>query len=478
MTSSRACSARCRTLNAETPSKFRRTRDRDRTGSSEFFNNCGGLAAVIARAAGPLYACRPMTSLQASGVSVGGVRFLGRRGVYARLLARGGLLLMVTLGLYRFWLMTDVRRFLWSNTEIDGETLEYAGTPFELLLGFLVAVALLVPIYAGFFLAALDLGLLGELTGFGAFLALAVLGQFAIYRARRYRLTRTIFRGLRFTQDGSAWVYALRAVAWWLATLFTCGLAYPFQVASLERYKMRHTFYGTLPGRFAGAGWKLLLRGLPLWLLIVAPLALTIGAFVEVVDWGALADAVGQGGDDLTARIEGGNPALGEVIVFAMLMCALSALLAALLYPVFQTVVLRWWTSGLRFGGIEARSKLHIRHVYAAYMRFLWWSSLFTLALGVLAVPLLILIGVIAENMPDSGAGDIAATLVGLAGYVVAMLGYSTIYRATVLLSLWQLGAEALQISGLELLEHVEATGRASSPLGEGLADALNVGGY
>jgi len=80
--------------------------------------------------------------------------------------------------------------------------------------------------------------------------------------------------------------------------------------------------------------------------------------------------------------------------------------------------------------------------------------------------------------LPDSGAGDIAATLIGLGGYVVAALGYSTIYRATVLLSLWQLGAEALQLSGLDLLERVEAAGQASSPLGEGLADALNVGGY
>jgi uncharacterized membrane protein YjgN (DUF898 family) len=419
-----------------------------------------------------------MTGATAGGVRTGGVRFLGRRRVYARLLARGAALLMLSLGLYRFWLMTDVRRFLWASTEIDGETLEYAGTPLELLLGFLAAVAVLVPIYAGFFVAALDLGPIGQMAGLIAFLGLAVLGQYAIYRARRYRLTRTIFRGLRFTQNGSAWVYAFRAAAWWLVTALTCGLAYPFQLASLERYKMRHTFYGTLPGRFAGAGWKLLLRGLPLWLLVVSPLALSVAAFTEAVDWRALADAVAQGGDDAMARVEGGNPALGEVIVFAMLMIGLSGMLTVLLYPVFQALVLRWWTTGLRFGPVEARSTLRIRHVYGAYMRFLWWGIVFTIALGVLAVPLLILVGAISSEMADSSAGEIAATLIGLGGYVVAMLGYSTIYRATVQLSLWQLGAEALQLSGVERLDTVEAAGEASSPLGEGLADALNVGGY
>ena len=192
-------------------------------------------------------------SLDTGGIATdGGVRFLGQRRFYWRLLIRGGVLLMVTLGIYRFWLATDVRRFLWSNTEIAGETLEYTGTPLELLLGFLIAIAILIPVYAGFFLAALDLGTLGKLSSAIAFAALGVLGQYAIYRARRYRLTRTIYRGLRFHQEGSAWAYAFRATFWWIVTALSFGLAYPFQLASLERYKMRNTFYGDLAGRFDG----------------------------------------------------------------------------------------------------------------------------------------------------------------------------------------------------------------------------------
>lgn len=154
-----------------------------------------------------------MTSLDAGGIATsGGVRFLGQRRSYWRLLIRGAVMLFVTLGIYRFWLVTDVRRFLWSNTEIAGETLEYTGTALELLLGFLVAISLLIPVYSGIFLAALDLGILGKLSGVSAFAALGLLGQYAIYRARRYRLTRTIYRGLRFHQEGSAWGYAFRAV--------------------------------------------------------------------------------------------------------------------------------------------------------------------------------------------------------------------------------------------------------------------------
>ncbi|MGA7583070.1 MAG: DUF898 family protein [Pseudolabrys sp.] len=418
-----------------------------------------------------------MASLDAGGiVTSGGVRFLGQRRSYWRLLIRGAALLMVTLGIYRFWLVTDVRRFLWSNTEIAGEPLEYTGTALELLLGFLVAIALLIPIYAGFFLAALDLGLLGKLSGLLAFAALGVLGQYAIYRARRYRLTRTIYRGLRFHQSGSAWSYAIRATLWWIATIVTLGLAYPFQMASLERYKMRNTFYGDLAGRFEASGFALLLRGLPMWLLFFAPLALAIRGFVGI-DWQALIDAIAQGGDDVMSKIEGGNPGLGSAIVFAMLMGGTSIVLGALLYPAFQALILRWWSSGLRFGGLEVRSRLRTRDVYGAYARFVGYASLFSIAMGIIGTIVLFMAGVVVGAALDT-AEQITATLLLLVAYVITALGFSTIYRATVQLSLWQLGLESLELSGLSELEKVKAAGRPSSALGEGLADALNVGGY
>ncbi|MGC2715051.1 MAG: DUF898 family protein [Pseudolabrys sp.] len=419
-----------------------------------------------------------MTSLDTGGIATGGgARFLGQRRFYWRLLIRGAALLMITLGIYRFWLVTDVRRFLWSNTEIAGEALEYTGTALELVLGFLVAIALLIPIYAGFFLAALDMGLFGKLSGILAFAALGVLGQYAIYRARRYRLTRTVYRGLRFHQEGSAWGFAFRAMLWWIITVLSFGLAYPFQLASLERYKMRNTFYGDLGGRFEGSGIMLLLRGFPMWALLLAPLVLAVRGFFGV-DWTALADAVAQGGDDVMSKIEGGNPGLGAAIVFAMLMAGATIALGALLYPAFQAMILRWWASGLRFGGIEVRSVLRTRHVYGAYARFVGYAMLFSIAMGAIGAFVLGVMGTAFSIGRADSADQIATILALLTGYVVTALGFSTIYRATVLLSLWQLGMESLQLSGLSVLETVKARGRPSSALGEGLADALNVGGY
>jgi Na+(H+)/acetate symporter ActP len=118
-----------------------------------------------------------------------------------------------------------------------------------------------------------------------------------------------------------------------------------------------------------------------------------------------------------------------------------------------------------------------MRHVYGAYARFVGYAILFSIVMGIVGAIALVLVGGVAQIGKGIG-GEIATTLVGLVGYVITALGFSTIYRATVLLSLWQMGMESLQLSGLSALEKVRASGRPSSALGEGLADALNVGSY
>ncbi len=426
-----------------------------------------------------------MTGLEAGAAAAansapgsGAIRFLGQDRSFWRLLIRGAVLLLLTLGIYRFWLTTDIRRFLWGNTEIAGDCLEYTGTAIELLVGFLIAIAILVPINSLFFLAALDMGLIGELSGLLAFVLLALLSQFAIYRARRYRLSRTVFRGVRFHQNGSAWRYAFFALFWWVAIVLTVGLAYPWAQASLERLKMRHTFYGDLPGRFEGSALSLFLRGFPLWLLVVGPLLAGAGAAIRAIDWPALAEAFGEGGSGLAARVESTNPGYASAIIFMISASAWAALAAAVLYPAFQALVLRWWSSGLRFGDVTVTSHLRIGQVYRAYVRFLLYGVLFAIAVIVAAWAAFALADFLTDASAAPEQNEITAAAVIVLGYVMIALGYSTIYQATVKLSLWRLGMEAAELSDIAALDHVKAAGKPSSALGEGLADALQVGGY
>jgi uncharacterized membrane protein YjgN (DUF898 family) len=415
----------------------------------------------------------PAPPVQAAGTA----RFVGNERAYWRLMGRGAVLLLCTLGIYRFWLATDQRRFLWANTEIAGDALEYTGTARELLIGFLIAIAVLVPIYAGFFLATLDLGLLGRISGVLAFVLLALFGHFAIYRARRYRLTRTVFRGVRLHQSGSAWLYALFSMAWLGATLLTLGLAYPWAQATLERYKMRHTFYGDAPGHFAGSGTRLFLQGIALWLVVVGPLLVGLVVVIRDINWGGLAEAVESGGDNIIGRIESVSPNFGPVLAFAIIASTWSVVAAAVLYPAFQAIVLRWWTSGVRFGAMAAKSRLRIGQMYGLYLRFLGYSLVFAVILGIVSSIVFGLSFLLFRPLQGTQLAEVAGVIGGVAGYVVVMLGYSTIYQVTVKMRVWRLSFETVELTGLEQLQHVKAAGAASSAFGEGLADALDVGG-
>jgi uncharacterized membrane protein YjgN (DUF898 family) len=207
------------------------------------------------------------------------VAFSGSRGEFFDLAKRGAALEFVTLGFYRFWLLTDIRRHLWSNTLIDGDAAEYTGRGKELLIGFLVALAILVPIYLGYFLIGLEAERYQAFASIPLIAFFYLFGQFAIYRARRYRLTRTVWRGVRFWMTGSGWIYALQASLWGLLSAVTLGLALPWRTAALERYKMRHSYYGDLQGSFEGRGWDFFKRGWWIWLVAIA--TLIVRCFVQ-----------------------------------------------------------------------------------------------------------------------------------------------------------------------------------------------------
>ncbi len=408
--------------------------------------------------------------------SAGAVQFLGNEAVYWRLRLKGAALVMVTLGIYRFWLATDVRRFLWSNTEIAGDTLEYNGLATELLVGFLYALAILVPLYTAIAIVALELGAPAGTSAVIGFLLLAVLGEYALYRARRYRLTRTVFRGLRFNQYGSAWRYSLFALAWWSAVILTLGLAYPWAQASLQRFKLRNTSYGDLTGRFEGSGSALFVRGLPMWLLVVGPLLFAVVALVHLIDWDALSNAMAQSNDDALNRFKS-TPEFHRAMRIALTACVAGVVFAALLYPLFQAMMLRWWISGLRFGEVSVTSRLRTGPVYRVYIRFILYIFLLGLAAIVVGAACLYIISVLLGPGHDSNPAELLATAIPVGLYVVVALGASTVYQVVVTFALWRLGAQSAELSGAHALEMVRAEGVPASALGEGLADALGVGG-
>ena len=418
-----------------------------------------------------------MTTVEAASptAAADAVQFLGQEPIYWRLRIKGAALLMLTLGLYRFWFATDVRRYLWSHIEIGGETLEYTGLATELLGGFLLAIAIVGPLYTAIALAALALDTADAAIVAAGLLLIVLLSQFALYRARRYRLTRTVFRGVRFDQHGSAWRYAPLALAWWALAVVTFGLAYPWAQASLQRYKMRHTSYGDLAGAFAGSGLALFLRAAPIWLAVIGPIAAALVALDRMVDWNALDAMMAQGGGKPLALLVGNSGV--DVFVVVTAAGGASAAAAVLLYPLFAAIMMRWWISGLRFGAMTVRSHLSVAQVYRIYLRFILYVVPYVLAVSAAGAASLFAGHRLVGSSHDSMATELFASSLSLAIYVVIMLGVSTIYQVVVTFAMWRACAQSAELAGVEALDGVRASGAPDTALGEGLADALGVGG-
>src|SRR5450631_4917849 len=347
---------------------------------------------------------------------------------------RGAGLELVTAGFYRFWLATDIRRHLWSNTHIDGDAAEYTGRARELLIGFLFALAILVPIYLAYFLVGLEAERLKAFASFPLFAFFYLFGQFAIYRARRYRLTRTVWRGVRFWMSGSGWAYAARAALWGLLMILTLGLILPWREAALERCKMRHTYYGDLQGSFDGRGWDFFKRGWWLWPL--APIALYV------------------------------TP------------------LAPFVYAAFKAVEWRWWLSGIRFGDVRLESTMRRGALIGLYWKVIGWVLVLAV---VFAAYLALCSGLVASmsGMPISQffapqvfLKSIPLLILAGLGYLVFALAINVVMRVYLLRDLWVRVLASTIVHDIEAAANVSARGEMANALGEGFADGLDVAGF
>jgi len=169
---------------------------------------------------------------------------------------RIAILNLITLFTYRFWGRTTVRRYLWSHTSFLGDRFSYTGTGKEMLLGFLIVFCLiLLPIFLATYYVLFFMSGGAQMIIIIGFPVLSYfLFYVATYRALRYRLSRTNWRGIRGTQTGSAVVYALKAFGWFILLIFTAGLFYPLQSVSLTATRLNNAWFGDRKFSFESTG--------------------------------------------------------------------------------------------------------------------------------------------------------------------------------------------------------------------------------
>jgi uncharacterized membrane protein YjgN (DUF898 family) len=169
----------------------------------------------------------------------------GGGGDIVGLAALNALLNIVTLTLYRFWGRTNVRRHILARTEINGEPMEYIGTGWEMFKGFLiVVVGILLPMFVILITVQIFAPLLAALVILPIYLVFFVLMNFAVYASRRYRFSRSTWRGIRFAMNGSAWDYSWAAIGYGLLNGVTLGWYAPASEMRLTRRLWSETQFG------------------------------------------------------------------------------------------------------------------------------------------------------------------------------------------------------------------------------------------
>jgi len=165
-------------------------------------------------------------------------------------------LTLVTLSIYRFWAKTKVRRHIWSCIHINGEPLEYTGRGSELFLGFLIVFAVFIlPVFVTAFVLQLMFGPQHPalvVFNFAVVLIVFVLWGMALYRARRYQLSRTLWRGIRGALVGSSLSYSLLYFAAMLMRSMTLGWSTPAMNLNLQERMTGDIRFGSMPFRFKG----------------------------------------------------------------------------------------------------------------------------------------------------------------------------------------------------------------------------------
>ncbi|KTF68859.1 YjgN family protein [Sphingomonas sp. HT-1] len=352
----------------------------------------------------------------------GAFEFYGTWRDYAPIAFTNLLLTIVTFGLYNFWARTRTRRYLWSQTRFIDERLEWTGTGGELFLGYIVVMAAIFLPLAGVQLLMAGLATRGSPEAIAAalslffllYLTLFALGGVAIFRALRYRLSRTFWHGIRGGSDDPGFRFGL-SYLWRMAVgILALGLLVPWALVSLWNKRWNAMSFG--PFAFVSRGTTNGLIGRYL-LFYLMPILLVIAGIAAVV-------MAAPSGPDPRA------PGLGFALLFAAFYITFFVLL-----------------------GLIALS------FYSAYFR----KVVGALSLGDL------------EFEFTARTGDWLKLMLGTIALVVCTLGIGSIfigYRN------WAFFVRHLRAYGtLDLDQFTQSTTRAPGQ-GEGLFDAFDMGAF
>ena len=311
-------------------------------------------------------------------------QYEGRLGALYWIFIKNVLLGLLTFSIYRFWGKTNLRRYIWSHMRFQGQTLEYTGTGGELFKGFLIVIGFLILVQLVIFGLTVSAGPdspLSHVVGVIFAIAVLYLAMVAIYAAQRYRLTRTLWCGIRGGMTGSAWTFGFRAIGYNLLASLTLSLAGPWAQMRLTEIRINNSYFGDAKAYLkgsAGAVFLSYLIGLLIYLAIVV-----VGSVVLWfgLDLPSVFRAVFDGEFDAEREAM-----IGTFVVAYLLFLAIFLVAGVFAFCWYAAAFFRIVASGLTFSDLTFRSTMGA----GDYLR-LWLGNIAILVLTLgLGLPIIV----------------------------------------------------------------------------------------
>ena len=194
------------------------------------------------------------------------------------ILLKNFLLNVLTLGIYYPWAKARQLRYYYGASRINDSDFQFHGTGREMLIGLGKAIVVLVVLdfaYEGI-LAVIYNDWLLALTGILYAFIFFMLIMIASVGARRYRMSRTSWRGIRFRFLGTFKETIILVSRGWLLSLLSLGLYYPFYLNRFQDYWTSKTTFGNLPFSYDGQGKEVF----SIWLKGTLLTLLTLGIYL------------------------------------------------------------------------------------------------------------------------------------------------------------------------------------------------------
>ena len=178
---------------------------------------------------------------------------------------------ILTLGLYSAWAKVRTKRWFYAHTMVDDQSFSYLAQPKQLLMGHLIAWAVVVT-YA---LSARFLPLLG-----GVLLAVLVLASpWLMVAGLRFNARMSAYRGIRFDFTGTVSEAYKIHLFWPLLIVPTLGLILPYLSYRNARFVIDNTHYGSTKARFDGELKPFQVIYLKALGLLLVPVALGVAGY-------------------------------------------------------------------------------------------------------------------------------------------------------------------------------------------------------